>query len=126
MSSHPGALLALLRALDTTLSALDLDFTRTHAPRILAASPVEYIRRAKLRGSLFSNNHGGEQDEGGVQEDGSVCVADSGFWVDHTEPMAVLGSVREGRGWPLGELPEGCEWLVLVRSDHASHGQEEW
>lgn len=115
--------MALSRALGSSseaFEALDLSFIRAHGQAIFAASPVEYISRAHLRGSIFINHRGGIQvggveDEGGTPHDGSVCVADSGFWVDHTEPMAVLASVSEEHEWPLGELPEGCEWVVLVQ-----------
>ena len=121
MSSHAAALMALSRALGPGLEALDLSFIRAHAANVLAASPVDYISGAKLRGSLFvaeaggtdaggphdkgdvrndgdAQDDGGSQDRGSVQEecdkkDGSVCVADSGFWVDHTEPVAVLASI---------------------------------
>lgn len=121
MSSHPGALMALSRALGPGLEALDLSFIRTRAQNVLATCPVEYISRTRVRGVLFADHPASAQDEGRVDEDGSVCVADSGFWVDHTEPMGVLAGVRMAREWPFGELSEGCEWLVLVKSSQENN-----
>jgi hypothetical protein len=130
MSSHPGALMAVLRALGPGLEALDLSFIRTHAQNVLAACPVEYVSSAKLRGAVFTDREGATQedriqDEAMKQEEGTVCVADSGFWVDHTEPVAVLACVREEREWPLGKLPEGCEWLVLVEKEQEEEQEAE-
>lgn len=127
--------MALLRALSPGLEALDLSFIRTHAQNVLAACPVGYVSSAKLRGAVFTDRegvtHGGAtqegrtQDEGMKQEEGTVCVADSGFWVDHTEPVAVLACVREEREWPLGKLPEGCGWLVLVEKEQEEEQEAE-
>lgn len=75
-----------------------------HAAGIMAASPVSYVRNAALKGSLFGKG------------DDAVCCADTGFWVDHAEPLEALAAVRErGVEWPFGELPDGCEFLVLVK-----------
>lgn len=80
---------------------------REHAQAIMAASPVNYVKTAKPKGSLFE-----EGDQGGV-----ICCADTHFWVDHAEPLAALAAVRErGVEWPFGDLPEGCEFLVLVKA----------
>jgi hypothetical protein len=77
---------------------------KEHAAGIMAASPVQYVKDAKLKGSIFG------------LDDGAVCCADTQFWVDHTEPLAALATVKTKVDWPFGELPEGCEFLVLVKS----------
>jgi hypothetical protein len=73
----------------------------------MASCPVEYVRCAKLRGTLFPSD---------VNE-GVVSCADTGFWVDHSEPKEALRILKEEKRveWPLGELPEGCEFLILAK-----------
>ncbi|KAK6196570.1 Osmotic growth protein [Pestalotiopsis sp. IQ-011] len=110
LSSHPAAILAALRAWGRGIEDVDLSMTREHAKAVMAASPVNYVKHAKPMGSLFRE---------GEDEDGAVCCADTAFWVDHAEPLAVLAAVKERRDvqWPFGELPEGCEYLVLVMAE---------
>lgn len=111
MSSHPAAIMAALRAFGHGIECVSFDFIREHAGNVIAASPVEYIRGAILKGALFDR----EQSECSAEEGASVCCADTRFWVDHAEPMAVLATVKKEHGfWPFGDLLEGCEWLVLV------------
>jgi len=83
---------------------LDLDFIRDNAPGILASSPINYLKTAKLSGSLFNK----------LDSSGLVCGVDTNFFVDHTEPLEALEQVRKFREWPLGDLPDGCEFLVIV------------
>jgi hypothetical protein len=82
------------------LPGVSLDFIRQTAAKVLAASPVKYVREAVLFGMLF----------GDLQAE-IVSGADTNFWVDHQEPMQVLKSL-EGR-WPFGNLPKGHEYLLL-------------
>ncbi|KAL1603762.1 hypothetical protein SLS60_005352 [Paraconiothyrium brasiliense] len=107
LSSHPHAILAALRAFGRGVEEVDLGMARVHAQGIIDASPVEYVRGAKLTGTLFGIGSGMES---------GTCCADTSFWVDHTEPLTALQQVK-GRGvqWPFGELPEGCEYIVLVK-----------
>ncbi|KZM22897.1 uncharacterized protein EKO05_0001285 [Ascochyta rabiei] len=88
LSSHPAAILAALRAFGRGIEEdVDLDMVRGRARGIMDASPVEYVKGAKLVGSLF----GREREDG----EASVYCADTEFWVDHAEPMAALKVVRE-------------------------------
>lgn len=104
LSSHPAAILAALRAWGGGIKEVNLDMVREHAAGIMAASPVTYVREAKLQGTLF-----GRDDAEGI------CCADTQFWVDHKEPLAALAAVKErGVAWPFGHLPDGCEFLGLV------------
>lgn len=68
-------------------------------------SPVEYVQHARLVGSLFNK----------ATLDGSVSSADTGFFVDHAEPLQTLDGVRSTSQWPLGDLLEGHEFIVLTR-----------
>ena len=107
LSSHPFAILAALRAFGRGPEEAEncLAMAREHARAIMASAPVEYVRTAKLRGSVFGS---GEQNV--------VCCADTAFWVDHAEPLAALQAVRDkGVVWPFGDLPDACEFLVLVK-----------
>lgn len=105
LSSHPFAIAAVLRVFGNGMENVDMEMMRVHARKVMSTCPVPYVREAKLHGSLF------EEDV----TDGSVSCADTGFWVDHREPLEALSIVhRKGMVWPLGYLPEGHEFLVLV------------
>ena len=56
-----------------------------YAQTIIEASPIGYVKDAKLRGIIFT------------PEDisGRVSCVDTGFFVDHTEPLEALARVRE-------------------------------
>lgn len=85
---------------------LSLDYIRDNASGILASSPIEYLRKAKLSGSLFNR----------LDNSGLVCGVDTNFFVDHTEPLQALEQVRKFREWPLGDLIDGCEFLVIIQA----------
>ena len=87
------------------LRDIDLDFIRQNALAIMRQSPVEYIQNARLVGSLFNR----------MTLDGSVSSADTGFFVDHAEPLQTLDGVRSTSHWPLGDLLEGHEFIMLTR-----------
>ncbi|ORY17093.1 hypothetical protein BCR34DRAFT_622053 [Clohesyomyces aquaticus] len=105
MSSHPAACLAAAKAFGHGLHAAPLDFIRQHAGAVLEASPVGYIKKAKLRGSLFDAE----------ETNGAVSSVYTQFFVDHTEPLEALAWVREGMEWPLGDLLGGHEFLFLLK-----------
>lgn len=87
-----------------SIEKVDLSFVREHAGSVMDGSPVGYVRNAVPRGIIFD----------GDDSSGLVCGADSEFFVDRTEPLKVLESVRRDF-WPLGELPAGHEFLLLLR-----------
>ncbi len=106
LSSHAHAILAVLHVYGRPTEMVDLTMTQDHARAIMDSCPVQYVKEAKLHGSLF-----------GEVDDGSVSCADTQFWVDHEEPLKALDAVRaKGIAWPFGELPEGHEFLVLVKA----------
>ena len=122
MSSHPAACLAAAKALgsrsfpcynrfglDTNflldgITTVAVDFIRDNAEAIMKISPIHYVKTAKPRGSLFS-----PEDSSGM-----VSSVFTNFFVDHTEPLEALAWVREGLDWPLGELLEGHEFLLMI------------
>jgi hypothetical protein len=57
----------------------------------MKASPISYVKDAKLRGSVFDPD----------DTSGLVSSLDSGFFVDHNEPLEALAWVREEMDWPL-------------------------
>lgn len=70
----------------------------------MKASPIRYVKDAKLRGRLFH-----PEDVSGL-----VSSVDTGFWVDHTEPLEALEWARDTKNWPLGELHDGHEFLLIL------------
>lgn len=69
-------------------------------------SPVDYVRNAQLRGSLFD----------AIDSTGAVSSVFTNFFVDHAEPLRALDLVRQGLDWPLGELLEGHEFLLMIEA----------
>ncbi|KAL8717315.1 MAG: hypothetical protein Q9225_005432 [Loekoesia sp. 1 TL-2023] len=106
VSSHPAACLAAAKAFGSHISLVRLDFIKEHAEEIMRASPIRYVKDAQLRGSLFK-----PEDANGL-----VSSADTGFWVDHTEPLEALALARDRVGWPLGELHDGHEFLLVLEA----------
>lgn len=72
----------------------------------MKASPISYVKDAKLRGSLFN-----PEDVSGL-----VASVETGFWVDHTEPLEALAWARRTIDWPLGELHDGHEFLLVLEA----------
>jgi len=103
-SSHPAACLALCKAAQTPFKSVDLSFIKSHAPLVIAATPVNYLKTAQLRGTLFEEN---------PADPATVSSAFTDFYVKHDEPLEVL-KVYESV-WPFGALLEGHEFFVLVK-----------
>ncbi|KAK1467994.1 hypothetical protein CABS03_15039 [Colletotrichum abscissum] len=121
MSSHPAACKALAKAIggmdqtplanllltsyeDIRFSDVSMDYARDHAADVLKASPIVYVREAQLCGRLFNSD----------DASGMVSGVNSKFYVDHAEPLEALAWFQEDGNWPLGELPDGHEFLFLV------------
>ncbi len=85
-----------------------LAFIRNHAEAIMKASSIDYIKNAKLHGSLFDP----------TVTDGAISDVDTGFFIDHTEPLEALERARKDRDWPLGELIDGHEFLLIHEAKH--------
>ena len=124
MSSHPAACLAAAKAFGskgyTTLPYCDFDadiwiggittvaigFIRDNAEAIMKVSPISYVKDAELRGSLFDPE----------ATSGVISSVYTNFFVDHTEPLEALAWIREGLDWPLGELLDGYEFLLMIEA----------
>lgn len=121
MSSHPAACLAAAKAfgsiksrpsssdssaerLTGSINTVSPEFIRDNAEAVMKTSPISYVRDAKLRGSLFDPS----------DTSGAVSSVDTDFFLDHAEPLEVLAWVRGRINWPLGELHDGHEFLLLV------------
>ena len=104
MSSHPAACMTAASAFGVGIEKVSLEFIRENAEEVIRASPIPYVRGAELHGSIF--------EPGDLS--GLVCGVDNRFFVDHGEPDETLRRVRETRKWPLGELPEGHEYLLVL------------
>ncbi|KAG1775130.1 hypothetical protein EV702DRAFT_1120677 [Suillus placidus] len=103
VSAHPAACTALAKYTNVGVHAVDLPFIGEHAAKVLAASPIDYIKSAQLRGDLFQKN----------SDTGAVSSAFTEFYVDHAEPLKALEQFKEKGKWCLGELLEGHEYLAL-------------
>ena len=122
MSSHPAACLAAAKAFGSkrifvyvvnlmlnvtgSINTVRLDFIKEHAEEMMKASPIRYVKEAKLRVRLFNPE----------DIDGLVSSVDTDFWVDHNEPLKVLGWARDTVDWPLGELHDGHEFLLVLEN----------
>lgn len=113
MSSHPAACLAAAKAFGDSLSTVRLNTIGKYAQEIMETSPIQYVKDAKLRGSIFNSS----------DTSGLVSCVDSGFFVDHAEPLDALGWVRENMDWPLGDLLDGHEFLLIVEARHRSRSR---
>lgn len=96
------------------INATHLDVIREHAEPIMNASPIAYIRNAQLAGSLFHPD-----------DTGLVSAVHTNFFVDHTEPLQALAWVQEELDWPLGNLLDGYEFLLILegRRRHRSRSR---
>ena len=79
-------------------------FIRDNAEAIMKASSIHYIKSAALCGSLFDCE----------DASGAVSSVYTNFFVDHTELLEALAWVRERLDWPLGELLDGHEFLLVI------------
>lgn len=70
----------------------------------MKASPIQYVKGAKLCGTVFNPD----------DLSGLVSGVDTGFFVDHEEPLQALEVTREYWKWPLGDLPDGHEFLLVL------------
>jgi hypothetical protein len=80
-----------------------LGFIREHASGILGSSPISYLKAAQLRGTLFEDNC----------NNSTISSAFTKFYVDHTEPLAVLSHYKEKDHWCLDKLLDGDEFLAI-------------
>lgn len=67
-------------------------------------SPISYVKEAEIHGSLFDSE----------DTSGAISSVNTNFFVDHTEPLEALAEVRERLDWPLGELLDGYEFLLVL------------
>jgi len=104
ISSHPAACLATIKALGSALDPPKLDYIRDHAKAIINSSPIDYVKGAKPCGILFDS-----KDASGL-----VSSAFTNFYVNHAEPLEALSWVRENIEWPLGDLIDGHEFLLIL------------
>ncbi|KAK2743502.1 hypothetical protein FQN57_004799 [Myotisia sp. PD_48] len=104
MSSHPAACMAAASSFGKGIGQVDFDLIEGSANAIMEASPISYIREARLRGTLFDSK----------DSTGLVCGVNTGFFVDHEEPLKALNIVRQNWHWPLGDLPHGHEYLLVL------------
>ena len=85
-----------------------LHFIRENAETILRTSPIPYIRDAKLCVTIFEP----------LDSTGIICGADTKFFVDHEEALNALKIVQGRYNWPLGELSDGQEYLLILPSKY--------
>ncbi|KAL9109901.1 MAG: hypothetical protein Q9227_005424 [Pyrenula ochraceoflavens] len=115
-SSHPAACMAAARAFGDGIESIDPNFIRLNSSLILRASPIRYIKTARLHGSLFTTTTNGFNTTGTESRTDLVSSAHTDFFVDHTEPLQVLEDLQgQGRHWPLGELLDGHEFLLIIQ-----------
>lgn len=95
-SSHAHAIMAASSALGR--HSFDPNFIKEHAEKVMAVSPIPYVRDA-----IF-----------GDVDDDVIPTVDTDFFVDHTEPVQALESVKaSGVNW-FGGLPDRHEYLLFI------------
>lgn len=101
LSSHPYTICAILRVFGAGIESLQAKshalLEKSKCQYVLDSSPVEYVRKAKMRNDRLS--------------------ADTGFYVDHggLDEVVEMIAEREGVGeWVFGELEEGCEFACVL------------
>ncbi|MCJ1423577.1 hypothetical protein MMC29_001461 [Sticta canariensis] len=104
MSSHLAACLAAAKAFGSGIHTVAVGFICDNAGAIMKASPIGYVKEAELRGSVFN-----PEDASGL-----VSSVYTKFFVDHAEPLEALAWVREASEWPLGDLLDDHEFLVII------------
>ena len=92
-----------IRCSALNIHSVDLKFCQLNAKFILEASPIEYVQKMMLCGSLFEDNC----------TTGAVSSVFTNFYVDHEEPLEVLAAYRTRGQWVLGDL-DGHEYLIIL------------
>ncbi|KAG1900713.1 uncharacterized protein F5891DRAFT_1031492 [Suillus fuscotomentosus] len=95
-SSHPVSCNALAKYAGN-INNVNLDFIHEHAKGILESSPISYLKATQLRGTLFQDNC----------DNKAISSVFTEFYIDHTEPLAVLQQYKKRGRWCLGELLDG-------------------
>src|SRR5882762_657750 len=101
-------ILYLITFQDANIYSVDSAFIRDNAKKVLAASDIDYLKRAQLRGRLFQE--GSSTDETAY---GAISSVFTEFYVDHKEPFEVLEKFKAKGRWCLGDLLDGHEYLAL-------------
>lgn len=99
MSSHPAAIMASTSTFRFPIDMINVNLIRVNADDIIQASPISYVRDAKLRGFLFNGF------------DASTVLV---CGVDHKEPEETLNSIYTTRKWLFGILPEFHEYFLVL------------
>jgi len=103
LTLQPVLLLQSLQV-DSHISAINLNFIKENTSKILAVTPIPYLKSPILKGGLFQ-----EDPESGV-----ISSIFTQFFVDHDEPLQVLEEYKNRKEWPLGDLLKGHEFVILV------------
>ena len=80
-----------------------MTFLAQNARRVIESSPVDYIKAATLRGSLYQAD----------DASGAISSVVTQFPIDHTEPLKALSHIKTNKGWSLGALLEGHEFFLI-------------
>ena len=83
---------------------------QTCAGEVMAGSPIAYVKDAKLCGSLF------QPDDTVSDINDLVSGVDTNFFVNHEDPLSALEWLHEQNLWPLGNLPDGLEFLLIFEA----------
>jgi len=89
---------------DVQVGEIDTNFILKNASKILASTPIDYLKDAKPCGSLFEENC----------TTGAVSSLLTRFYIDHHEPLDVLKDFKSRGRWCLGDLLEGHEFLIII------------
>lgn len=101
--------------LDFLLINTFLNYIEKHSQGIKALSPIPYVRDSPVSGRVF--------DRAGRSK--LMPGVDSGFFVNRQELGRCIHWFMDTKTWPLGAIPAGHEYLMLVSSkDNNRWGQK--
>jgi hypothetical protein len=101
-----------------SIPGVTLEFAQQHAAAVMAGSPIAYVQEAQLRGQVFW-----PVEYPGAWVGGLICGVDSNFFPDQKESFLALAWLQNQIWWPLGELCDGHEFLLVFESSRLTRSR---
>ena len=109
LSHHPAAIVAAYRAFGNGFNNWDYSKIMQDVQDIISKSPVRYVQESQPRGWFLDKDECKHHEHTGF-----YLYTD--HWVDHSDSRIALGRLKKRITWNLGFLPEGCEFVAVIKS----------